>query len=699
MYVLTTSKAATLTCQINGKTYTLVTATAAGQYSFVALAQEVTCDDTNAFISGPFDGALSAGVGGGSDGVLRKEFEDHVNDTFVHLSTDNQAQLDYLIRNYGMVPQTPLPTPSENPAEEGNWEYLSDAVLSAYVSDAKMLKPDGTVPVYACLFPWFQQSKTNIWSSTECEPELLPDWCNGTPWLFDCLKADGTAKQWRPSTAFETGIDDYQGEYLWTWWNVNYIRCNNGNRRITAVEGMDTYREEGEVDVGVMYATRYCFFDCVELQVGETTRKFELVVIAGAPMTDPRFNADYKARLQSMGVTELKLFKECQRYNGESYEVTPAPYGVHSKYFCVLGGEGTTGCKPRSQRGHMLTNVSHNTMVNGSSATDGATGKRGVTNFQSKGAGYWGSGMDRNLFLILHLMLKSGSKNTQKYMTGQVNGLKENVACQLGSSVAEAELELVAPGSSVIVAKGAEAGFQVNDFVSVGGNGADFGSTHNARGRIIGFYDHVHPTTNVAYTEIVLELQYGKTTFSYTTSNVIRQQLPPCGVTDAIIGHYDGSPYNLTGGHASPCRVMGTEYGMGALQICMDVAQEYQEGNLLRIWWASPQTPRQTESAYIKSSYADLGTYGIKGGFWVADATADIETGTYKQTGPASGGTSSTAGHCDYVDKDGSTSGVRAYWCYGGVSWLTGSGTGLFCVGVGNYGVLTYAGWCAAVCD
>lgn len=701
-YSLTCTAAATVTAEIDGVSVTLATLDEGGTAIFCSPSATVTVDTAGKYRVLPTKAPASLGGGGGNDKQLRADFEAHAADEHIHLSADAQAQLDYVIRNYGKVPQTPLPQPSENPGEEGDWSYLADSDLSAYLSESLLLKPDGTLPVYACLFPWYQQTNSVVWTSTECEVQYLPDWCNGTPWLFDCLKSDGTPKQWRPSTATDTGVDDYQGEQLWNWWNVNYIRCNNGNRRITAVEGMDTYKEEGEVDVGVMYATRYCFFGMVELPWNGTTRKYTLVVIAGGQMSDTRFPAAYKARLQEMGVTELKLFKECQRYNGANFDVTAAPYGVHSKYFCVLGGNGTTGLKPRSQRGHILTNVSHNQHVTGVTVTDGATGKKGVTNFQAKGAGYWGSGMDRNLFIILHLMIKSGTKNLQKYMTGQINALKDGVACQLGSTVAAEKLPLVAPGSSVVVTKGAESGFQVNDFVSVGGNNQrDFGNSHQARGRILGFYDHIHPDTQVAYTEIVLELQYGKTSFAYTTSHYVTQQLAPSGVTDLVIGHYDGSPYNLTGSHATPCRVMGTEYGVGAFQIFMDVTHEFQAGNVLRLWYASPQTPRQTETAYIQGTYADLGTYGKSGSYYAADAVANVESGTYSQTAPVSGSGSSTTGFCDQVYKDGNTSGMRAYWAYGGVNWLTGSAAGLFGVIVVGGGVTNLATgyWSAAACD
>lgn len=629
----------------------------------------------------------------------------HAADMFLHNSPERQAQLDYLVRNYGPAPQTPLPSPSEDPGEEGDWEYLQDADLTAYFSDALMTRDYGRLPVYGVLLPWYNQTTGSAWTATECAPELLPAWCNGTPWLFDSLKSDGSPKQWLPATATDPGVDDYQGEHLWTWWNCNYIRCNNGNRRITAVEGMDSYKEEGDIDVGVMFATRYFYFGKVRLTANGEPRDYTLVVMAGGKMTDPRFPADYKARLQEMGVEQLLLWKECQRYQSDGSFIA-APYGLHSKYFCVLGGEGTTNLKPRSQKGHLLTNISYNQFVIGASVTDGVyygdnnVRHYGVTNFQAKGAGYFGSGMDRNLFLILHLMIKSGTKDLQKYMTGQVNALNSAVECQLGSTVAAEKLPLVAPGSSVIVTKGAESPFRVNDFVSVGGTGRDFGTTHQARGRILGFYDHIHPDTQVAYTEIVLELQYGKTSFTYTTSHYVTQQLAPSGVTDLVIGHYDGAAYNLTGSHAGPCRVMGTEYGVGALQIFMDVTNEFQTGNVVRLWHASPQTPRQTAEQYIRDTYADLGTYGKSGGYYAADAVVDVEKGTYTQTAPISGSGSSTTGLCDRVNKDNSTSGMRAYWAYGGVEWVSGSDAGLFSVGLGgNYSVLTTGVWIAGVCD
>ena len=609
---------------------------------------------------------------------------------------EHTAALDYIIKNYGPNPVSPLPAPSDHPYEEGDWEYLKDEDLSSYVNEDKALNSEGFYKVYGVLLPCYKQHDNSTWSDTTCNPGLLPSWCDGDPKIFD-----SKGRKWSPSTIDVSGEDDFQGEYLFTWWNCNYIRCDNANRRIVAVEGMEHYAETGDADVGVMFAKFYWYMGNVDLETATGAKKtFTIVVKSPAPMDDPKFPADVKEKLTSMGITQLYLWKECVRWT-EDYEYA-APYGVHSKYFSVLGGSSPTYCKPRSQKGHLLTNVSHNGFVVGGNVTDGATGYKGVTNYNSKGIGFRGSGMDRNLFILIHILLKSADKNTQKYMSGQVNSLVGQTQCRLGSTEAEATFTLAAPGKSVLVNRGAETAYTLNMFVSVGGTGRDVGNAHQCRGQVKGYAYHTHPTTGQEYAEIILDLQYGKEAFTYTTGHYIMEQLPPSGTTDLVPGHRDGSAYILTGAHSTPCRMMGTEYGVGAFQIFLDVTREYKPGNVLKLWYANPRLPRQTDSSYIANTYTDLGTEGISGSYYVCDIEVDHITATYKTVSIA-GNNSSTTGYCDRVDKDGSTSGFRAYWAFGSVDNMAGSSSGLVASGCVGYwgGNVSLAGavWCGASCD
>lgn len=65
---------------------------------------------------------------------------------------------------------------------------------------------------------------------------------------------DNAGLVFEPSTNTEEGQDDYlNGQNpLFEWCNVNYIRDADGTARPIAIEGTDSYKTEGAVDVGAM---------------------------------------------------------------------------------------------------------------------------------------------------------------------------------------------------------------------------------------------------------------------------------------------------------------------------------------------------------------------------------------------------------------------------------------------------------------
>lgn len=659
--------------------------------------------------------------------AIQDELTQHIEDTEHHLTDQRSEDLNYLITNYGPHPITPIPQPST--PGEGSFTYLSDDDLAMLVSEGRRQQVEGqNYKVYGCLFPFYQQqpnTTTGAWASRECEPDLLPAWCNGTPWLFDCLKADGTPRKWRPSTADSAEIDEYQGEYLWTWWNCNYIRCNNGNRRIIAVEGKhDNYAETGDIDVGVMYAKRYCYFGEVTMpDKNNINRIYTLVVIASGPMEDPKFPSDIKAKLLEMGVSTLTPFCECKRWNDDGTEVI-APYGLHSKYFSVLAGSTASNCKPRSQKGHLLTNITHNQHVTGAGVqTDNASGNKGEVNYTSKGIGYKGSGMDRTLFLIMHLMIKGGSKNLQKYMTGFVTDINGQAAVTvpINESVANTKFVLEAPNSSVLIAAGSESAFPVNSFIAVGNGSRDRTGTYILSGRVKGYAYHVDPDdASKTYTEIIIDPWYKAKTSLYTTSHKVIKEIPASGTTDVLPGHYDGAPYergikydesgnptSTTIADASPCRLMGTEYGIGAFHIYLDATWLCNSDKSSTLYHATPQTVRQTEKQTIIENYNNAGTFGraISSGTWyTADIKADVGTGTYLLMPPATanGGTTTGYGDAGYYFGSCSAGTMYAFWGYGGTCYFSGTATGLAgCYGNNNgnnNAYLTNSNWYTCSC-
>lgn len=690
----------------------------------------------------------------------------HAADLSMHNSPENAAKLEYVLRNYG--PSAPLPAPGEHGDDaehsDGVWTYLTDTELATagYFREADVKSEyGGKWPVYGVILPWYNQrtgsadtraelytgSIGGVWGS-EGGPagieDALPDCCDGMPWLFDALITDPEThevrpRRWQPATLGDTepAVDEWREDALWKWWDVNYLRTNFGNRRITAVKQAlnSTFAETGNVDVGVAYHKRYIFCGRVEALCGGVLRDFTLLLIAGGPMTDADFPEEYAefltqnftavdvdgTRLPSI---ELKLWRECQHYEYdedlEDYTITPAPYGLHSKYQSVLGGSGWSGLKPRSQQGHMLTGPSHNQHVSNSSTVtdgvkitdaDGEHTKTGYTDYHRKGGGHRGSGMDRLLFIGLHMMMKTGSKNLQKYMRGVVDSdLELHIPCAMSTADAQAA-DLIDSGNNVCaVVKSASVGnLRADDFVAVGASGLNFNTATEIFGRVVSISEQRTHTPaegdDINYKVVVIEpwAWFGKTHFTHTAAQYLNRVLPPCGVTEGL-GQKDGSPYKLLGTGSSACRFFGTEFGMGAMNINMDTVEEFKTGNLMQLWQAQPWQERQTSTTGITEQYrpaAPAAGFGKSGSYYGADLIVDVEHGTYYQTAPASGSGSSSTGLCDQVLKGNYTSGCYAYWAFGGAYNLAGATAGVwgaYCGNNGNNSALTNGNWYTCSC-
>ena len=95
------------------------------------------------------------------------------------------------------------------------------------------------------------------------------------------------------------------------------------------------------------------------------------------------------------------------------------PYYIGSKYFSGVASDN----KRRSQPGLAPASDSHNSII---------------TNYQAKGAGYWGAGAEVMTFHILMNYIKYGTKNSQAYNAGCLN-----YNCQYPATVTEADVERI----------------------------------------------------------------------------------------------------------------------------------------------------------------------------------------------------------------------------------------------------------------
>ena len=469
---------------------------------------------------------------------------------------------------------------------------------------------------------------------------------------------DNAGLVFEPSTDTEEGQDDYlNGQHpLFEWVHCNYIRDADGTARPIAIEGMDTYKTTGAVDVGAMQMSFWINWDT-------SNAEYDTITISDLPHPE-------------LG---LVPWKECEKTDG-----TVVPWCIGSAY---VSGEASDGL-PRSQPGLVyLWKQSHNSMI---------------VDYQEKGEGYWGAGACRNAFQFIFNAIKGNTKNSQTLYAGCTS-----YNYQYDAAVQSAEAHTYFPVTNDQVAN-----LIVGSRVSVGyasnNNGAlnkDRGQTtvheYAERVKIIKIED-LDENNKAVYLDIPEESAFSTTSVQLTetlTSPIMLSTMPwDSGETDKVMGHHDGSPVSNTNGKY-PYRVQGREYAIGTYIVASDTVIDLQADYTKHVLVAPKGVAHSTSDATIRNTYTNIGTIpaasaGNNADWWVGDININNDTGSWY---PAAEGSSSSQGCGDrvYAGGTGATSGLREY-LQGG---LLGGGSYAGSVCLACWGGLGYGSWGCAACD
>lgn len=449
---------------------------------------------------------------------------------------------------------------------------------------------------------------------------------------------DNAGLVFEPSTDTEEGQDDYlNGQHpLFEWCNVNYIRDADGTARPIAIEGMDSYKTEGAVDVGTMQMSFWWSWDT-------SNAEYDLITISDLPHPE-------------LG---LKPWPECVKADG-----TVMPWCIGSKYISGTASDG----KLRSQPGlKPARNQSHNNMI---------------TNYQSKGSGYWGAGAVRNTFQIVFNAIKGNTKNSQTLYQGVTNW---NI--QYEASVQSADAHTYFP-----VTNAQAANIPVGCYVSVGYGGNNNGTANNDRGQttIHAYADDVkvlskEPLDDGANTAIYLDIpeesafntQPHVYTEEFSAPIMLSSMHAWSGETDSVKGRHDGSPVSNTDSK-HPYRVQGREYAIGAYIVASDTVMDLQSDFTKHVLVAPKGVAHSSSDAAIRSTYEQIGIIpaaaaGNNADWWIGDCGFDDATGSWYPSAEGDGSSQGFGDRC-YAGGSGATSGTREY-LQGGYLW-NGSNAG-----------------------
>ena len=463
---------------------------------------------------------------------------------------------------------------------------------------------------------------------------------NPTPTCEKLL--DNAGLVFEPSTDTVEGRDDYlNGQHpLFEWMHCNYVRDeDDGTARPTALEGTSGYATTGAVDVGAMQMSFYWKWDA-------SNPEYDLLTISDTPHPE-------------LG---LVPWVECEKADG-----TVVPWCIGSAY---VSGEASDG-KLRSQPGlKPARKQSHNNMI---------------TNYQTKGEGYWGAGACRNTFQIIFTLIKGATKSTQALEAGVTN-----YSFQYEAAIQSSDNNTYFP-----VTNAQAENIPVGNYVSVGYGANNNGTANNDRGQ-----DSVHAYADdvkvlrkevlpdglntAIYLDIPEESAFNTMPHVYTetfSAPIILSSMHAwSGTTDTVLGHHDGSPVSNTDSkHAY--RVQGREYAVGGYIVASDTAAWLNADGTRTIYVAEKGTAHSSSDAVIKSTYKSVGTIpasadGQTSDWYIGDDSVDSDTGAWW---PSAQGSGSTQGVCDRYYAGGAASDTFREYLQGGSLW-NGSLAGSACL-------------------
>ena len=455
---------------------------------------------------------------------------------------------------------------------------------------------------------------------------------------------DNAGLVFEPSTDTEEGRDDYlNGQNpLFEWVNVNYVRDADGTARPTAIEGMDNYQTTGAVDVGAMQMSFWWRWDT-------SNEEYDLVTISDTPHPE-------------LG---LKPWPECVRADG-----TVMPWCIGSKYISGIASDG----KLRSQPGlKPARNQSHNNMI---------------TNYQSKGAGYWGAGAVRNTFQIIFNIIKGATKSSQALYAG----------CTSYSFQYEAAVQSEEAHTYFPVTNAQAANIVVGGYVSVGyGYGAGSAIRIDRGNNSVHAYadsvkvlsiEDLDENNKAVYLDVPEEAAFDTMPHVYSESLsapvILSSMHWRSGATDAVRGRHDGSPGSNTDGKR-PYRVQGREYAVGGYIVASDTMTWQNEDGTRTVYSAKKGMEHSSVTNTIQSTYKEAGTIpvnssGSVGDYWIGDVGVDFDTGA---SYPRAQGSGSSQGVGDYYYAGGTGTntfreylqgGYLSFGAYAGASYLNSGG-------------------------
>lgn len=444
--------------------------------------------------------------------------------------------------------------------------------------------------------------------------------------------ADNAGLICEASTSTTEGRDDYANIPLFDWRYCNYIREDDGSPIPTAIEGMESYKESGAVDVGAMHMSFWWGIkDCGD---------YEIYTISDSPHPE-------------LG---LSPWVECVREDG-----TVLPWCIGSAFISSKGEDELLHSLPnrKPERYQSYENM--------------------ITNYGKKGKGYHGAGASNMVYQQLMMAIKYGTKSSQSVFGGCTG-----YDVQLPASIERAEVDTYFP-----IKKTDKRKFYVGSRVSIGYPADNKGTPNLDRG--VGTLHQYADSAEILAIEDIDE-QNAKLVLDAEPFNTLPVEVGTItpsiyvttmpwytGSTKAVSGRHDGANTSPSG-HIYPYRINGREYAVGLNEISSDTVMIFQPDYSRDLYLAPKGVKRTDSETEIKRDYIKLGNLPFvpdATNFWIGDIKIAPEGSWY----PLVIGTGDRVGTGDkYYSGNEYTTGTRRYMQGGDlVSGLSAGSACLLC--------------------
>lgn len=449
--------------------------------------------------------------------------------------------------------------------------------------------------------------------------------------------ADNAGLICEASTSTTEGRDDYANIPLFDWRYCNYIREDDGSPIPTAIEGMESYKESGAVDVGAMHMSFWWGIkDCGD---------YEIYTISDSPHPE-------------LG---LSPWVECVREDG-----TVLPWCIGSAFISSKGEDELLHSLPnrKPERYQSYENM--------------------ITNYGKKGKGYHGAGASNMVYQQLMMAIKYGTKSSQSVFGGCTG-----YDVQLPASIERAEVDTYFP-----IKKTDKRKFYVGSRVSIG-YPADNKGTPNPDREVTTMHQYADSAEILAIEDIdeqnaklVLDAEPFNTLpveVGTITSSIYVTTMPwYTGSTKAVLGRHDGANASPSG-HIYPYRINGREYAVGMSEIASDTVMIFLPDYSKDVYLAPKGVKRTISESEIKRDYIKLGNIPAApdaADFWIGDIKIAPE-GSWYPLVIGTGDIMGTGDRCYSRDKH--TTGTREYLQGGNFwSWSSAGSACLICwIGLG----------------